>query len=202
MSQPLEQIREIRSMMERSSRFLSLSGLAGILAGICGLAGALHIYFTVGTDAVSYFKPGTEILLLVDGSIVLVFALLFAVFFSVRKAKKLGYTIGGPATKQLLKSLAIPLITGGILCLGLISQELYWLCFPLSLVFYGLALVSSSRYTVNETYSLGVIEILLGLTAFFIPSLNLILWAIGFGVLHIIYGWVMYVRYERAPLNK
>lgn len=202
MSQPLEQIREIRSMMERSSRFLSLSGLAGISAGICGLLGALHIYFTVGTDAVSYFKPGTEILLLVDGSIVLVFALLFAVFFSVRKAKKLGYTIGGPATKQLLKSLAIPLITGGILCLGLISQELYWLCFPLSLVFYGLALVSSSRYTVNETYSLGVIEILLGLTAFFIPSLNLILWAIGFGVLHIIYGWVMYVRYERAPLNK
>lgn len=202
MSQPLEQIREIRSMMERSSRFLSLSGLAGISAGICGLAGALHIYFIGGTDAVSYFKPGTEILLLVDGSIVLVFALLFAVFFSVRKAKKLGYTIGGPATKQLLKSLAIPLITGGILCLGLISQELYSLCFPLSLVFYGLALVSSSRYTVNETYSLGVIEILLGLTAFFIPSLNLILWAIGFGVLHIIYGWVMYVRYERAPLNK
>ena len=38
--QPLEELQHIKRMMERSSRFISLSGLSGIAAGICAIAGA------------------------------------------------------------------------------------------------------------------------------------------------------------------
>src|SRR5678815_1438909 len=42
--QSLSAIRDIRQMMERSSRFISLSGLSGISAGICALVGAWVAY--------------------------------------------------------------------------------------------------------------------------------------------------------------
>lgn len=202
MSEPLDQIREIRGMMERSSKFLSLSGLSGVSAGICGLLGAWHLYFNIGKEALSHNLPEIAGILIRDGFVVLAAALSLAIFFTVRKARKLGYTVSGPATRYLLKSMAVPLVTGGVLCLGLIYYELYWLCLSVSLVFYGLALVNASRYTVNETYSLGLVEIALGLAAFFLPAQKLVFWAIGFGLMHIVYGLVMYFRYDRQPSKK
>ena len=47
----IQDIAEMRSMMERSSKFLSLSGLAGIMAGIYALSGAYIAY------KVFYFNP-------------------------------------------------------------------------------------------------------------------------------------------------
>ena len=43
-NQHLETLQDIKKIMERSSRFLSLSGLSGIAAGICALAGSVIAY--------------------------------------------------------------------------------------------------------------------------------------------------------------
>jgi predicted lysophospholipase L1 biosynthesis ABC-type transport system permease subunit len=47
MNQHLEDIAEIRAMMERSTRFLSLSGLSGVFAGTFGLIASGLAYFRI-----------------------------------------------------------------------------------------------------------------------------------------------------------
>jgi len=66
---------------------------------------------------------------------------------------------------------------------------------PLTLIFYGLALVNASKYTLSEIRSFGIAEIVLGLIAMAFIGYGLLFWAIGFGLLHIIYGIIMHVRY-------
>lgn len=90
----------------------------------------------------------------------------------------------------------VPLFAGGLFCLGLLYNGFFWICFPATLVFYGVALVNASKYTVNDTYYLGLGEIILGIVSLFMARWNLIFWAAGFGVLHIIYGIVMYFKYD------
>jgi len=64
------------------------------------------------------------------------------------------------------------------------------------LIFYGLALVDAGKFTYGEVFYLGILEIITGLVSAFFPSLGLFFWIFGFGVLHVIYGLVMYRKYE------
>jgi hypothetical protein len=97
----------------------------------------------------------------------------------------------------LLANLLVPLAAGGVFCIALLYHGIIYLIAPATLLFYGLALLNASKYTLSEIRWLGITEMLLGLTASIIPGYGLLVWAIGFGILHIIYGMVMYLRYER-----
>jgi hypothetical protein len=68
---------------------------------------------------------------------------------------------------------------------------------PACLVFYGLALIQGSANTFDEIRYLGFSEIILGLISASVPGYGLVFWAIGFGVLHIIYGVIMYNKYDK-----
>ncbi|WP_337044104.1 hypothetical protein [Emticicia sp. 17c] len=201
MNEHLEQLKEIRSIMERSSKFLSLSGLSGISAGICALAGAWYAHNKIHIEGLYHLfdpKVRSEIVpfLLLDALVVLITALASGIFFTVRKTRKQGLSVWTSTSKRLLTSMFVPLIAGGIFCLGLLYNGFFWLCFPATLVFYGIALVNASKYTVHDTFYLGISEIILGIIALFLAQWNLWFWAVGFGVLHIIYGIVVYFRYE------
>ncbi len=205
MNEHLENLKEIRSLMERSSKFLSLSGFSGIAAGVCALVGAWYAYAVLHVDGSSLLSNADirhEIVpkLIVEALIVLAFALLFGTLFTVRKARKQGLSVWNKASKLLLLNLMIPLVAGGLFCLGMLYHGFFWLCFPATLVFYGVALVSASKYTLHDIFYLGIAEIILGIFALFLAKYNLICWALGFGVLHIIYGTVMYFKYDR-PLT-
>lgn len=199
----IRDITEIRSMMERSSKFLSLSGWAGILAGIYALAGAYiaYTFFNFPPDKIFYrpsensFSILSEIIIL--GVVILVVALGTAVFLSHKRAGKTGERLWNPTARQLLASMAVPLLAGGILILLMISQGLIGFIAPFSLLFYGLALFSAGRYTYKEVKTLGVIEIFLGLISAYIVEYGLFFWALGFGVVHIIYGIYMNYKYGR-----
>jgi len=194
----IRDIAEIRSMMERSSRFLSLSGWAGIMAGIYALAGAYiawkFLYFNPDRIEYSTGNPGDLVLL---GGIVLALALGTAMADSFRKARKRGEKAWNITSKRLLASMAVPLVTGGILVVILLIKGLMGLVAPLSLVFYGLALHNAGRYTFKEIKVLGMAEISLGLISSYFIVYSLLFWAAGFGVVHIIYGAYMFYRYER-----
>lgn len=204
----LQTLTEIRSLMERSSKFLSLSGLSGISAGLIALIGAGAAYMRLKTDwttLLSYDRsqlidPNTrqDLLqfLLTDGILVLVLALVAGVFFTIQKARRQGQTVWNTASRRLLAALFIPLTAGGVFCLGMIYHGLIWLVFPATLIFYGLALLNASRYTVRDLYYLGILETVLGLLSVFWTGYSLFTWAIGFGVLHILYGSIMYLKYD------
>lgn len=201
----IRDIAEMRTMMERSSKFLSLSGLAGIMAGVYALAGAFIAY------KVFYFNPeeltdstlvpgslsGPLLSVFLLGSAVLVLAVGTAFFLSYRKAVKRREKFWNPTALRLLINMSVPLIAGGLLILVLISKGLTGLIAPFTLLFYGLALYNAGKYTYEEIKSLGLINIALGLVSSYYIGFGLLFWAIGFGVVHIVYGIYMHYRYER-----
>lgn len=202
---PEETLSEIRHLMERSSRFISLSGFSGIFAGIYALAGALAAYFYLNPsefgsqfDRFSVSGPQTTVLfLLSDAGIVLLLAVGTGILLTTRKAKRDGNSLLDAAAKKLIINLCIPLLAGGIFCIALIWHGDGFYLAPTMLIFYGLALVHASKYTRDDIRSLGLWEIGLGSVSLFMPGHGLIFWALGFGVFHIIYGASMYYKYEK-----
>lgn len=199
----LQTITDIRSMMERSSRFISLSGLSGIFAGVFALCGAYAAYIKLNSLNGIYRLLNDSafmdvvVFLLVDAFLVLLASVTVGIMLTIRSSKKKGIKIWDATSKRLLINLMIPLITGGLFCLVLLSHGLIGLVAPSSLLFYGLALINASKYTLNDIRYLGICEIALGLIASFYIGYGLLFWAAGFGVLHIVYGAVMYFKYER-----
>ncbi len=198
-----EDLTHIRSMMERSSRFISLSGLSGVFAGLIALIGAIYVYFVFQREGISYFDGDRNVFnisvvkeLVMIGTVILILALLSGYYFTSRKSKKQNVKIWDATTKKLLITFTLPLVVGGVFCIGLLYHHLFVLIAPATLIFYGLALVNAERYTLTDVKYLGYLEIILGLISFFILGWGLVFWAIGFGVLHIVYGIVMYRKYK------
>lgn len=201
----IRDIAEMRSMMERSSKFLSLSGLAGIMAGIYALAGVYIAYeiFDFNPEQIVYnnIQPGSltsgllQVIFL--AGVILVLAIGTAIFLSFKKAKKRGENFWNATARRLLINMSVPLIAGGLLIFILISKGLIGFIAPFTLIFYGLALYNAGKFTYEEVKSLGLIEIGLGLISTYFIEYGLICWAVGFGVVHIIYGIYMHYKYER-----
>lgn len=200
--------------MERSSRFISLSGLSGVFAGMCALGGAAAFYIYINQQvSYGYEELASRLPLdinfdfftfcFMDAAVTLSLALLFGIYFTTRKAKTDGRKIWDKTTWLLLINLFIPLATGGIFCLILLLHfGWFGILPPCTLIFYGLALLNASKYTLDEIRWLGISEIILGLIGTLYIGYGVTLWAIGFGVLHIIYGLIMYIRYEAVPKEK
>jgi hypothetical protein len=205
----LETLSEIRSMMERSSRFISLSGLSGVAAGCSALLGAAMVYVYLGIQPFSNYRIfyadvlqqgkwgiGYEAFFLLDAALVFSLAVASGIYFTTRKARRKGQKVWDKSALRMLANLAIPLVVGGIFCLALYRERQILLIAPATLVFYGLALVNGSKFTLNDIRNLGLCEIGLGIIGLFFPGYGLELWAIGFGVLHILYGLAMHRKYD------
>ena len=206
--QSLEDLQHIKRMMERSSRFISLSGLSGISAGICALIGAWiarpYVFgyknLMIDNNAVYQQRYGimfnTWLFWIAAGTFFS--ALISAFVFTRIKSKKEGIPIWGNTAKRLLINVSIPLITGGIFLFKLIHYGTFGLIAPGCLIFYGLALINASKYTLDEVRYLGYFQLLLGLVNLWFVGYGLYFWALGFGLLHIVYGAYMWMKYERS----
>ncbi len=202
--QYINDLSEIKSIMERSSRIKSLSGLTGVYADVYALIGAGLVFNRMYTAegfiysrAFKYIYHSDIIFMITAALSVLVLAVGTGIFFTTRKARKEGTNIWDNTTKRLLINLLIPLVTGGIICLILLNKNQYLMVPPATLVFYGLALVNASHHTFRDIRYLGITQIALGLVAFMYLGYGLLFWAIGFGLLHIVYGTSMYFKYEK-----
>lgn len=217
MTDPTDQlsaIRDIKQMMERSSRFISLSGWSGISAGVCALVGAWfandvisrsryaadndravnHNYATDGSLSVHDFIGNK---LMIIAAITFIAALVSAFIFTYARSRRNNTAIWGPTSRRLLVNVCIPMIAGGAYLLKLIHVGSYGLIAPGCLLFYGLALLNGSKYTLGEIRYLGYCEIILGIVSCWFIGWGLYFWAVGFGLLHIAYGAVMLNKYER-----
>lgn len=212
-----EDLASIRNMMERSSKFISLSGLSGIMAGVYALVGAALAYNIiyepsrynfgyVPQGGNPYLQRGVWEELVFSPAILQLLFIAFGVLFAAlvtgyaltaRKAKKHGQALWGKTSKALLFQMATPLLTGGLLIIILISRGYLGIVAPACLAFYGLALVGASAYTFTDIRYLGICEIILAIMAAALPGYGLLFWAIGFGILHIIYGSLMHFKYDR-----
>lgn len=225
----LEDIASIKTIMSKSSRFMSLSGLSGILAGVYALIGAFAAYRLLesqklpsltlqgistkelsespstdltGFDGLLAAFTGGDVNILVAqllyvGLIVLIVSVATGVFLTLRKAKKNDENLWDASSKRLIINFAIPLFIGGAFCLVLIQYGIVGLIAPATLIFYGLALLNASKYTLGDIKYLGIANMIIGLIATQFIGYGLYFWALGFGILHIIYGWIMYNKYDK-----
>jgi hypothetical protein len=198
------ELASIRSLMERSSKFLSLSGLSGVMAGIYALIGAFIGYRIVNEKynslSISDSYTDNSLIyhqLILIAVLVLLLSVLSGLLLSIRQAKKKGENYWNPVSRRLISSMAIPLFTGGLFIIILFLRLEYDLIASACLIFYGLSLISASQYTFSDVKWLGICQIILGLLAALIPASGLLFWVIGFGLLHIIYGTVMHFKYNR-----
>lgn len=211
-SPSLDALKDIKRIMEKSGRFISLSGWSGIAAGVCGLVGAA-IAFTM----LDKYKGSSDLLYPDRGNfsndslgwndvvqrffflaaIVFVVAFLTAFLFTYLRSKRQGIAIWGSSAQRLLWNTLVPMVAGGVFVLRLIAIGDYMLIAPACLIFYGLGLINGSKYTLGEVKYLGYFELALGIMSLWLIGYGLIFWALGFGVLHIIYGALMWWKYER-----
>lgn len=203
MNKQIEDIKAIREMMEKSSKFLSLSGLSGICAGIIAIIGAAFAYFNILQEpSNTHFATTHEamfreiILLIADASAVLLFSICFGIYFSWRKSVKKNLMPSVSLIKRTLYSLGIPLIAGGIFALLFLLRGDIGMAIAMTLTFYGLALINVSKYTLDEVHYLGLTELILSIIAAIFTDWALLIWTIGFGVCHIVYGTAMYIKYD------
>lgn len=200
----IQDLSDIKNMMEKSSRVLSLSGKSGIAAGVIAIIGAWAGWQTLYGSA-SYF--GRELIPIVPQSVIIQLGLIalatlttavgLGIYFTRESAKKKGLPFWDNTAKNLLLSLCYPLATGGLASIILVSKGLIGLVAPAMLIFYGLGLISASKYTVTDIQYLGIIQVVLGLIAAIFIGYGLFFWVIGFGALHILYGTIMYFKYEK-----
>ena len=206
----LDAIKDMRNLMERSSRFLSLSGLSGVAIGIIALMGATALYLQFDlTPLGSGFENKLAsiqatlddknfVFLMANALIVLLLAILAGILMSVNRSKKLQLPSWDLTAKRLLINLFIPLVAGGILCLIMIEKGDLVYLIPITLIFYGLSLVNASKYSFDEIRTLGILQIVLGLIAAWQADYALLLWATGFGILHIGYGLLIHTKHQNG----
>ncbi len=195
----LEDLKEIKEMMNKSTRFISLSGLSGILAGVYALIGAFFVHYIIENNNYIYITLESSSFRMI---IFIAFMVLFlsvgtATLLTFLKAKKIGEKLFNHASRNMAINFLIPLTTGGIFSILLLKNGIYGLIAPITLIFYGLACINASKYTFRDVRYLGITEIILGLIAVEYSGFGLYFWVIGFGICHIFYGTMMWFKYER-----
>ncbi len=195
----LDDLKDIKEIMHRSSRFISLSGMAGVACGVIALLGAYFYYDQVyAASRVSgiYGTENFEFRALFIALATLFLALASAIFFTTRISRKKGLSLWDARSKQMLIRFLVPLGTGGLLSLIVFYHGFSILALPITLIFFGLGAYSASRFSYPELRSLGIVNVFLGLLASLFVEYALVFWALGFGVMNIIYGIAVYFKYE------
>ena len=186
----LESVNEIKELMEKSSKFISISGLAAIMAGVYALAGTYIATCLVTPDT-------TLIVALKLMIMVAILVLVTAGILSYNKSKKLRQKFFSKLTYRALWNFSLPMLTGGALCISLLLHGYYDILSSVMLLFYGLTLVNVSKFTYANIAWLGYAFICLGVIDSFWEGHALLFWTIGFGGFHILYGILFYLHYER-----
>jgi hypothetical protein len=200
----LQTLHEIRSIMDRSTRFQSLSGLSGIFVGLFALAGAGAVQWYLSARALRYsavyqgdLTAETGWFVALAAATVLGLAVCSAMYFTILKARKTRQAVWTSQSKRLLANFCLPMAVGGAFCGVLLFHRVGYLVAPSMLLFYGLALINASKYTFADLRTLGVAELVLGLVSCFMIEYGLLAWTLGFGLLHVLFGGVLYYKYEK-----
>ncbi|MDR0332204.1 MAG: hypothetical protein LBI15_01950 [Dysgonamonadaceae bacterium] len=193
MNKQIEDIKEIRKMMEKSSKFTSINGLSLIIAGVFATIGGWYAKSLLNNQ---YESTDLILSLFITALVILVLAVGVISFFAWRKAKKNNQSLLNSVTRRAAYNLLVPLVVGGLFSLLLLLRGDMALVASSTLIFYGLSLVNASKYTFSDIHILGICEVIIGLLAAVFLYNGILFWILGFGVCHIVFGTIMYIKYD------
>jgi len=181
----MDNLQFIRETMERSAVFTSVPGYGGALMGATA----------VGAAIIAHSQPlitNWLIVWLVEA------ALAFSIgFFALwQKSKNSGESLASVPAKKFALAFAPPIVAGIILT-ALFYYRGFFEFLPCAwLTLYGTAVVTGGAYSVKIVPTVGWIFVALGAVAAFAPArAGNLLMALGFGVLHIVFGSIVARRY-------
>lgn len=181
----MDNLEFIRETMERSTAFTAVPGYGGIFMGVTAIAAA-YIAFTQPT----IWQWMT--VWLVEGAL----GFLIGLFAMWQKSKMAGTSLASTPAKKMILSFLPPMVCGVIITLGLWRLEHFEVLVPVWLLLYGAAVVTGGSYSVRAVPVMGWCFIALGGIAFLLPTRAAdLMMALGFGLLHIIFGIVIARRY-------
>ena len=202
-NESLQELQHIKKMMERSTKFSSLSGLSGVAAGTCALVGVWFAVRSIADWKSSHVNNpeapmeelATQLLLIAVATFIA--AVISAFIFIYLRCKKLDIPVLGMSARRVIINIAIPLFMGSLFVFRLATTGAYNLIPPACLIFYGLGLVNASKYTLNVVRYLGFTQLIIGVINLLVLGYGLIFWGVGFGLIHIIYGVIIWWKYEK-----
>jgi len=180
-----DNLRYIRSAMERAGAFTAVPGVGGLVLGCTALAVAVLARGLANTRIWLAAWLGEAIL-----------ACLIGVGAAAHKSHKAGMPLlSGPGRKFLL-GFAPPLLAGALLTLTLFREGLPGLLPGVWLLLYGAGVLCGGAASVKVIPVMGICFMAVGAAALFAPAAwgNLFL-AAGFGGLHILFGTLITVKY-------
>lgn len=180
-----ENLRVIRELMERSTKYSTFSGPSGILAGAASIVGC------VVTHSLATRPPGSDsfrIPFLITWSMVILFAIGADFLLMKRRAARVGKRIVSRLGKQMVFAAGPGLGTGVLLTLYLLQHNMLTNVYPFWMLSYGIAVCAVGQFSQREVKALGVAFLLAGTLTLLMPGWGLPLMALSFGGFHIIYA--------------
>lgn len=181
----LSNLRYIRDAMERASAFTSIPGRGGMLVGLTALGAAwlAHPY------------AGTRRWLLTWLAEAVVAALIAGTTMFL-KAQRAGVSFRGTPARRFFSSYFAPIAAGAALTYVLASAGVYGALPAVWLLLYGASFISSGAFSIPVVPVMGLCYMVLGLAACVVapPAGNALL-GLGFGGLHVVFGYVIARRY-------
>jgi hypothetical protein len=173
-------LRYIRASMDAAGT-LAVPGSAGVAMGTIGLfAAALASTPPLRTHWLATWLTAAVIASAVGGVIM------------ARQSSRQGSTLLGAPARKLVLCLAPGLFAGAVMTVVEYRSGVLHAIPGTWLLMYGCGLISTSASTTRIVGMLGALFVLLALVAFMLPdSLQTVVLAIGFGALHIIFGFLI-----------
>ncbi|MBR1835514.1 MAG: hypothetical protein IJ785_08460 [Bacteroidales bacterium] len=196
----IDTLREIKDLMQKSSRFQTISGISIIIIGIYASIVSFGAWLLLGNHEPYSWLPSwaTDFALNTPGRtwaailcalVLLVLSFGTVCLMSYFKTKRVNQRfVFDQTVRRSLWAFFVPAATGGLLCLAMLQQGHYGITSSFMLVFYGLALINSAHHTTSRLALLGYVELLLGIVDCFVVNQGLLFWFLGFGLWHIIFG--------------
>ncbi|MBI5083573.1 MAG: hypothetical protein HZB13_03115 [Acidobacteria bacterium] len=181
----MENLRYIRSAIERAGSFTAVSGAGGMVMGLTALAAAWMA--SRQQSAAGWLTVWlTEMVLAVAiGSLAM-----------VHKANRTGAPLLNAAGRKFALSFTPPILAGALLTWPIYHAGLLHILAGCWLMLYGAAVIAGGAFSVRIVPAMGACYFALGVVAMIAPpALRDLPLAAGFGGLHLVFGFWIYRRY-------
>jgi hypothetical protein len=181
----MDNLEFIRHTMERSSEFTAVPGYGGMLMGVTAVGAAL----------IAQYQPNYRLWLL-TWLIEAILAFSIGMLTMWQKSKSVETSLTSLPARKFAVGFAPPLAAGVILT-GLLYFNGYFQYLPVVwLTLYGTAVVTGGAYSVRAVPAMGWLFIALGAAGVFVSAdLGNLLMGLGFGGLHIVFGFAIARKY-------
>jgi hypothetical protein len=180
----MDNLRFIRETMEAAGTFTAVSGWGQVVIGLTAILAAITASQFAGAEWVLVWAAEAFL------------ALGISVWFMYHKAKSASLPLLSGSARKLLFSFSPVFVVGMVITVALMQRQMYPLLPGVWMLLYGTAVVAAGAFSVRSVPVMGAAFIVTGAAALFTPvELSTVWMIVGFGLLHIVFGFVIARRH-------